>query len=128
MITAGETRILSLPFTAEDGLVQWGVVSYVMSYILVANWVFLQARALSTKLSATSSLSQSIPILMFLFQTQKPSFPSPSLRSSTLIISLVVSCPGIGFPRQQILVKLYQIAFFVSVLNRMGCMAEDSRF
>ena len=41
-ITAGETRIDSLPYAAEDGWVQWAPTVYVMSYILIVNWVFLQ--------------------------------------------------------------------------------------
>ena len=42
MITAGETRIESLPYVDESGWVQWGPTVYVMSYILIVNWVLLQ--------------------------------------------------------------------------------------
>jgi hypothetical protein len=45
MITAGETRVENLPFVGENGKVIWGASIFVMSYILVVNWVLLQVAA-----------------------------------------------------------------------------------
>ncbi len=42
LITAGETRIYSLPYAAEGGGLHWGPTAFVISYILVVNWVLLQ--------------------------------------------------------------------------------------
>ena len=46
-LTAGETRINGLPYAGEDGGVNWAPTLFVMSYVLVVNWVLLQVGAVN---------------------------------------------------------------------------------
>ena len=41
-IAAGETWIEGVPVLDNDGLVNWGVGGYIMSFTIIVNWTLLQ--------------------------------------------------------------------------------------